>query len=146
MPSVSKIEHLRTTAKFYHPIEKVKHYVTTTLEDDGRRKRTSMCKEYTAPRNLEDSRPYASIDAEQEMGLVLNIGIATVIDVPGIEVQVPSLSSPRYSVWILISRGHERFVNEIHRHNSDIVNCSSSLRTKEENLNNVCSESSKLPW
>ena len=33
------------------------------------------------------------IDAEQEIGPVLNIGIATVFDVPGIEVQVPSLSS-----------------------------------------------------
>ena len=43
----------------------------------------------------------------------------------------------------LISRGHERFVNEINRHNSDTVNYSSSLRTKEENLNNVCFESSK---
>ena len=58
--------------------------------------------------------------------------------------QVPSLSSPGYSAWILISRGHERFVNEIHRHNSDIVNYSSSLRTKEENLNDVCFESSKF--
>ena len=45
-------------------------------------------------------------------------------------------------MWILISRGHER-LNEIHRHNSDIVNYSSSLRTKEENFN-VCFESSKL--
>ena len=44
---------------------------------------------------------------------------------------------------MLISRGHERFVNDIHRHNSDIVNYSSSLRTKEENFNNVCFESSK---
>ena len=86
-----------------------------------------------APRNREDSKTYASIDADQEIGSVLNIGFATVIDVPGIEVQVPSLSSPGYSVWILIS-GHERFVNEIHRHNSDIVNCSSSLRAKEDNL------------
>ena len=68
---------------------------------------------------------------------LLNIGIATIVGVPGIEVQVPSLSSPGYSVWIL------RFVNEIHRHNCDTVNYSSSLRTKEENLNNVCSESSK---
>ena len=58
--------------------------------------------------------------------------------------QAPSLSSPGYSVWILISRGHERIVTEIHRHNSDIVNYSSSMRTKEENLNYVCSESSKL--
>ena len=94
-------------------------------------KRTSMCKEYTVPRNGEDSRPYASIEADQEIGPVLNIGIDKVIEVPGIEVQVPSLSIPGCSVWILISRGHERFVNEIHRHNSDIVNYSSSLRMKE---------------
>ena len=70
----------------------------------------------------QESTQYAPIDAETEIGRVLNIEIATIIDVPGIEVQVPSLSSPGYSAWILISRGHERFVNEIHRHNSDIVN------------------------
>ena len=57
--------------------------------------------------------------------------------------QVPSLSSPGYSVWILISRGHESFVTEIHRHNSDIVNYSCSLRAKECNVNDVCLESSK---
>ena len=118
-------------------------FFTTTLEDDGWWKRTSMCKECTAPRNWVDSRPYASIDTDQEIGPVLNIGIATVIDVPGLEVQVPSLSSPGYPMCILISRGQERFVNEIHRHNSDIVNYNSSLRTKEENLNDVCFESSK---
>ena len=28
-------KNLRTTAKFYYPIEKGNHYVTTTLEDDG---------------------------------------------------------------------------------------------------------------
>ena len=64
----------------------------------------------------------AQIDAEKEIGPVLNFETATIIDVLGINVQVPSLSSPGYSVWILISRGHERFVDEIHRHNSDIVN------------------------
>ena len=98
-------------------------------------KNTSMCKEYTA---------YASIDANEEIiGPVLNIGIASIIDVLGIEVQVPSLFSPGYSVWIFTCRGHEGFVNEIHRHNSDIVNYSSSLRAKEDKLNFVCPESSK---
>ena len=97
MSLMSKIEYLRTTAKFYHPIEKGNFYVTTTLWWWRIKKRTSMCRECTAPRNREDSKPYASIDAEQEIGPVLNIGIATVIEVPGIEVQVPSLSSPRYS-------------------------------------------------
>ena len=43
-----------------------------------------MCKEYTAPRNREDLKPYTSIDAEKELGPVLNIEIATIIDVPGI--------------------------------------------------------------
>ena len=102
-----------------------------------------MCKEYTAPRNRQDSKPYASDDAEKEIGPVLNIGIATVVDVPGVEVHVPSQSSPGYSVWILTSRGHERFVNKIHRHNSDIVNYGSSLRGKEYTFNDVCLESSK---
>ena len=35
MPFMSKIEYLRTTAKFYHPIEKGNFYVTTALDDDG---------------------------------------------------------------------------------------------------------------
>ena len=102
-----------------------------------------MWKEFSAPRNREGSKTYASVDAGKEIGPVLHIGIATVVDVPGIEVHVPSLSSPGYSVWILTSRGHERFVNDIHRHNSDIVNNGSSWRAKEYNLNDVCLESSK---
>ena len=40
MPFMSKIEYLRTTAKFYRPIEKGNHCVTATLEDDGWHKRT----------------------------------------------------------------------------------------------------------
>ena len=35
MPFMSKIEYLRTTAKFYHPIKKGNYYATTTLDDDG---------------------------------------------------------------------------------------------------------------
>ena len=107
-----------------------------------------MCKEYTAPRNKKDSKPYASIDADKENGPILNIEIATIVDVPGIEVQAPSLSSPGNSVRILISRGHEKFVNEIHRHNSDIVNNSFSLRAKEYTTTSMMCVSNlqNLPW
>ena len=98
MPFMSKIEYLRTTAKFYHTIEKRNDCVTTTLEDDGWRKRTSMCKEHTAPRKREETRRYASIDAEKEIDPVKYIEIGTIVDVSGIEVQVPSLSSQGYSV------------------------------------------------
>ena len=88
MPLMSKIEYLRTKTKFYYRIEKGSFYVTTTLDDDGWGKRTSMCKEFSAPRNQEDSKPYASFDANKEIDPVLNVEIASIIDVPGIEVQV----------------------------------------------------------
>ena len=68
MPLMSKIENLRTTTNFYCPVEKGNNNVTATLDDDGWCKRMSMCKEYTAPRNREDSKPYAPIDANQEFG------------------------------------------------------------------------------
>ena len=68
---------MSTTAKIFDPIEKGNHYVTSAFEDDGWRKRTSICKEYTATRNREDSRPYASSDADQEIRPVLNIGFAS---------------------------------------------------------------------
>ena len=74
-----------------------------------------MCNEQAAPRNREDSKLYASIDADKEMGPVFNIEIVTVFDVPGVEVQV----------------------NEIHRHNSDIMNYKTSMCAS--NLPN-------LPW
>ena len=138
MPFMSKIESLRAAAKFHHPIEIENSNVTTLLEDDGWRRRTSMCKEYTAPRSQKDSRPFASTDANQKIDPILNIGV------PGIEVQVPSLSDLCRPIWILTSRGKERFVNEIHSHKLGIVNDSSLLRLKEENLENVSFESVKL--
>ena len=103
-----------------------------------------MCKEYTAPRNQKGSRPHSLIDADQEIGPVLNVGVAKSLDMYGIEVQVPSLSIPERSRWIFISRGQERLVGEIHRHNTEIMNDSSLLRTKEENFENVSFESVKL--
>ena len=77
---------------------------------------------------------------------ILNNGIALIVDVPGIEVQVPSLSDLWRSMWMLTIRGKERFVNEIHRHKPGIVNDTPLLRTKEEKLENVSfSKLSSLP-
>ena len=74
----------------------------------------------------------------------MNIGIAWIVDVLGIEVQVPSLSDLWRSIRILTCRGKERFVNEIHRHKPGIVNDTPLLRTKEGNLENVSFEAVKL--
>ena len=85
------------------------------------------CAKNLQRQRTESSKSYTLIDVEKEYGPVVNVDTATILDVPGIELQVPLLSSPVYSVWILMSRDHERFVNEIHRHNTDIVNYGSSL-------------------
>ena len=74
---------------------------------------------------------------------IFNFGIALIVDFPSIDVQVPSLSDLWRSIWILTSRGKERFVNEIHRHKPGIVGDTSLWRTKEENLENVSFESVK---
>ena len=125
-------------------LEEYKYPHTTVLhKDDGWRRCTSLFREYTGPRNDKDSISYATIDAYQQIGPVWNIGSAKVIDVHGIEVQVQSLNNPVYSKWILISRGHERFVNEVHTHNNTIVKHSSSLLRREERSDQVNQDSHK---
>ena len=57
-------------AEFDHPVKEGKCYITILFKDNGWRRRTSRCKEYTASRNPKDSRPYTSIDANQEIGPV----------------------------------------------------------------------------
>ena len=124
--------------------------MTTLLEDDGWVRRTSMCKEYTAPRNQKDSRPFASIHANQKIDPILNIGISLIVDVPSIEVQVPSLTDLSRSIWILTGRGKERFVNEIHRHKAGIVNDSSLVAYEGRKPRNrefrICQACLMKPW
>ena len=57
--------------------------------------------------------------------------------------QVQSLSNSKYPTRILISRGHERFVNELHLHNATIVNHSSSKHRREEKSDQVNQDSDK---
>ena len=117
MPFMSKIASLQTAAKFHHPIETENYFVTTLLEDDGWKRRTSMWKEYTALRNQKDSRPFASIEANQKIDPILihwncfdcwcsrHWGASTITE-----------WSMALHVDFLTSRGKEIFVNEIHRH------------------------------
>ena len=144
MPFIGKIEYTRTTAKFYHPIERGNYYVSPALDDDGLGKRSSMCKEYTAHQKPRGFKAIRINWCRKRNWSSLNIEIASIIDVPGSEVQVPSLSSPGYSLWILISRGYERVVNETHRHNSDIVNYSCARRKTTSMM--CVSKLQNLPW
>ena len=98
---------------------------------------TPMCREYTHPREHPDSLCFATINANTKIGPILNIRISQVFCIYGLEVQIPSLSRPRYSSWILICRGLERFVDELHLHDRHINTPSSSLLRQRNDSEHV---------
>ena len=49
MPFLSKIEYLRTAATFYHPIEKVNYFVTSTLMMTGGESALRLAKNIQRP-------------------------------------------------------------------------------------------------
>ena len=95
--------------------------------DDGCGNLTPMCREHPHPRELPGSRCFATINANTQIGPVLNAHISKLCGIHGIEVQFQSLSQPDCSSWILICRGLERFVEESHSYDSEIHTPSTSL-------------------
>ena len=47
---------------------------------------------------------------------VSNMRVTRLLDICGIKTQIPSLSQPECSSWVLICRGIEMFLNELHHH------------------------------
>ena len=119
----SQLKHIYERAGFYHPVERNRCYKTRRDEDDGYGKITTICREYTHPREHPDSRCFATIFANTRIGPILNLRIPKVFGIHGMEVQIPSLSRPKYSSLILICRGLENFVAEFY----DLNTPSSSL-------------------
>ena len=54
------------------------------------------------------------------IGPVLEVHIVNILDGYGIEVAIPSISSPTYTSQVVISRETERFVNEFHDHKEEL--------------------------
>ena len=133
----SRLKHVYERAGFYHPVERNKWYQTRPDEDDGWGKITPMCREYTHPREHPDSRCFPTINANTKIGPILMIRMSQVFGIYGLEVQIPSPSRPRYSSWILICRGLEKFVDELHLHDRHITTPSSSLLRRRNDPEHV---------
>ena len=54
-----------------------------------------------------------------EIGPVLEVKTFCHLDVHGIEVQIPSTSGNNTNVWVVMSRGQKRYVNELRHKESE---------------------------
>ena len=99
------------------PIEM--YYRTIHDMDDGFEGKTRACREYTLPREDQDSEIIAWICGHTKIGPVLQVQTACRLDQYGIEIQIPSTSGDGSTSWITISRGSNRHVEELQDNDPD---------------------------
>ena len=101
MSLMSEFESLRTTEEFYHPLDAgnfTSRLFMKMMEGEDAR----QCAKNTQDPEIRRIQDHSHrLMQTKKIRPVLNVGIVTILDVPGIEVHVPSLR-------ILISRrGHK---------------------------------------
>ena len=96
-------------------------------EDDGFGDRTQSRREYTVPRANSDSRIYATIPGQTFIGLVLQVHVIHYLGINGIEFQIPSTTTQERTSWVVICRGKNRYVENLHLNDPDHNPTSSDL-------------------
>ena len=76
-------------------------YKTTLDVDDGFADRTPACREFSHPRADSDSRVYATIPGQTIIGPVLPVHIIQFLGINGIEIQIPSTTTPNRNSWVV---------------------------------------------
>ena len=72
-----------------------------------------MQREQTSPRAESDSRIFAAIKQRTIVGPVLQVRIIMCLGIYGIEIQILSTISRKKTSWVVICRGHSRYVEEL---------------------------------
>ena len=70
--------------------------------------------ESTHPRAESDSRIYAAVPERTIIGPVLQVHNIQFLGTHEIEIQIPSTTTPDRNSWVVICRGKNRFVDELH--------------------------------
>ena len=92
------------------------------------------CREYTHPRNDPRSRVFAGIRGGTNIRPVVQVRVAFLLNHCGIEIEIPSPSRPKMNSWVVIYRGRNRLVNELHIHKPVHCNTGSEWLREEENV------------
>ena len=85
------------------------HCKTIHDVDEGFEGSTVACREHTMPR--ED--PRSEIIGHTKIGPVLHVKTTCCLDIFGIEIQIPSTSGDGSKSWVVMSRGSNRYVEEL---------------------------------
>ena len=83
-------------------------YKTIPDVDDGFGDRTSACREYTLPREDQNSTIYATIPGQTIIGPVLQVLIIRYLDISGIEIQISSTTTKDRTSWVVMCRGEKQ--------------------------------------
>ena len=94
-------------------------YKTVPDVDDGLGDRTRACREYTLPREDINSRIYATIPGQTIIDQVLQVHIIRYLGIGGIETQIPSTTTKERTSWVVIWRGKNCYVEELHLNDPD---------------------------
>ena len=88
-------------------------YRTIHDVNDGFDEWTAACREYTLPRDDPNSEIKLWIACHAKIGPILQVKTTCYLDIKGIESQIPSTSGNGSKSWVVISRGKNRYVEEI---------------------------------
>ena len=106
-------------------------YKTFPDVNDGFGDRTPACREYTLPREDQNSGIYATIAGQTFIGPVLQAHIFRNLGMSGIDIQIRSTTTKDLASWVVICRGMNRYVEEL----PQFLNCYwKNLLQKKENL------------
>ena len=89
------------------------YYKTVHDVDDGFEGITGACREDTLPREDPYSDLIAWIGGHTKLGPVLQVKTTCCFDQYGNEKQVPSTSGDGSTSWVIMSRGSNRYVEEL---------------------------------
>ena len=85
-------------------------------EDDGKRHLVPLGREYIHSRANPQSRVFVAIPGRTVIGPVLKVQIAKILGQLGLEIAIPSPHNHETSTHVVITRGTNRFVDEVHEH------------------------------
>ena len=90
-------------------------YKTILDVGDGFGDRTPACRENTLPREDQNSGIYATRAGQTTIGPVLQAHIFRYLGMSGIEIQIRSTTTKDLASWVVICRGINRYVEELHQ-------------------------------
>ena len=93
---------------------------------------TPACREYIHPRNDPRSKVFTAILGGTNIGPVVQVRVAFLLNNQGIEMEIPAPRRPKMKSWVVICRGRNRFVNELHVHETVCHNTRSELLGEED--------------